>query len=112
MSIADLDIKQGIFTLLTPDEAGYVIAKDAEGVPVALYFSSEQRAEAYKRDIGQQEARVLFLRGAKEVEELTQELVDAGVKEAFVDHAKGVREAEVLDLAAWARRLKPKKSRQ
>lgn len=97
------DVTKGIYTLVTPDEEGYMVAKDKEGVPVALYFTSADKADAYRQAIGKPEFKVLFLEGTDGVKELTEELVDNGIKEAFLDHTKRTRQPVVLDLETWAR---------
>lgn len=98
------DVTRGIYTLITPDESGYVIARDEAGVPVALFFTTQEKAEAYRRAAGQQEAGIMLAEGAEGVQELTEELVEAGIHEAFLDHTRRTRQPVVLDLAAWAHR--------
>ncbi|MBO9539608.1 hypothetical protein J7643_03345 [bacterium] len=98
------DVNKGIYTLLTPDEESYMIAQDKEGVPVALYFTSAEKADKYRQDVGKPEFKVLFLEGMEGVKELTEELVSCGVKEAFLDHTKRTRQPVVLDLATWIKR--------
>lgn len=97
------DVNQGIYTLLTPDEEGYVIAKDQDGASVALYFTREELADRYRQAMGKPEFKVLFLEGREGVQELTEELVECGITEAFLDHTRRTRQPVVLDLAAWAR---------
>lgn len=97
------DVTKGIYTLVTPDEEGYMVAKDKDGVPVALYFTSADKADRYRQAIGKPEFKVLFLEGTDGVKELTEELVDNGIKEAFLDHTKRTRQPVVLDLETWAR---------
>ena len=95
------DVNQGIYTLVTPDEEGYLIAKDAEGVPVALYFTSLEKADQYRQSVGKENYKVLFLEGREGVDELTDELVSQGIREAFLDHTKRTKQPIVLDLAGW-----------
>lgn len=100
------DVKQGVYTLLTPDEEGYLIAKDDAGVPVALYFTSLDKAERYRRAVGKDDYKVLFLEDQEEVAELTEELVTSGIREAFLDHTKRTKQPVVLDLAHWVQGTK------
>jgi hypothetical protein len=98
------DVSKGVYTLLTPDEQSYMIAQDKEGVPVALYFTSEDKADKYRHDAGKPEFKVLFLEGKEGVEELTEELVENGIKEAFLDHTRRTRQPVVLDLEGWLKK--------
>lgn len=98
------DVTKGIYTLVTPDEEGYMVAKDKEGVPVALYFTSADKADQYRQAIGKPEFKVLFLEGTEGVKDLTEELVENGIREAFLDHTKRTRQPVVLDLENWVRR--------
>lgn len=98
------DVTKGIYTLLTPDEAGYMVAQDKDGVAVALYFTTEDKADKYRSEIGKPEFKVLFLEGQEGVEELTEELVDSGIKEAFLDHTKRTRQPVILDLEGWLKK--------
>lgn len=100
------DVNHGIYTLLTPDEEGYLIAKDDEGVPVALYFTSIEKADKYRMAVGKVDYKVLFLEGKEGVEDITTELVSQGIREAFLDHTKRTKQPVVLDLAQWAEQIK------
>lgn len=95
------DVNQGVYTLTTPAEDEFVIARDSEGVPVALFFTTQEKAEKYLQAMKQMQAKVVFLEGRDGVLELTEDLLDGGVKEAFLDQAPRTRKPTVLDLEEW-----------
>jgi hypothetical protein len=69
-----------VYTVLTPDEEGFLIGQ-SEGKPVAFFFSMKKFASAYLASIGKGDHIIV----KEEVQPLIQELLEAGVKEAFVD---------------------------
>lgn len=71
---------RSVYTILTPDEEGFLIGT-SEGQPVAFYFSMMKKAKAYKALIKKDDHVVV----KEDVQELTADLIEAGVKEAFVD---------------------------
>jgi hypothetical protein len=95
------DVNQGIYTLTTPDEDEFIIARDTEGVPVALFFTSQDKAEKYLQAMKKTQAKVLHLEGRDGVLEITEDLLDGGVKEAFLDQAPRTRKPTVLNLEDW-----------
>lgn len=95
------DVNLGVYTLTTPDEDEFIIARDTEGVPVALFFTSQDKAEKYVAAMKQTHAKVVHLEGRDGVLELTEDLLDGGVKEAFLDQAPRTRKPIVLDLEDW-----------
>ncbi|HEY9721648.1 MAG TPA: hypothetical protein V6D47_06520 [Oscillatoriaceae cyanobacterium] len=72
--------KNGVYTVLTPDEDGFLIGH-SDGQPVAFFFSQKKKASAYLEAIGKTDHVVI----KEETLPLVQELIEAGVKEAFVD---------------------------
>lgn len=71
--------KNGVYTMLTPDEE-FLIGQ-SEGQPVAFFFSQKKKATAYRELINQPKLVIEKL----DARALTEELVELGVKEAFVD---------------------------
>ncbi|MDB5100279.1 MAG: hypothetical protein JWM80_4700 [Cyanobacteria bacterium RYN_339] len=69
-----------VYTVLTPDEEGFLIGQ-SEGKPVAFFFSMKKFATAYLASIGKADHVIV----KEDVRGLTEELIEAGVKEAFVD---------------------------
>jgi hypothetical protein len=69
-----------VYTVLTPDEEGFLIGQ-SDGHPVAFYFSQMKKAKAYLATINKGDHVVI----KEDVKGLTQELIECGVKEAFVD---------------------------
>jgi hypothetical protein len=72
--------KNGVYTLLTPDESGLLVGH-LEGRPVAYFFSKKRNATAFRTAIGKANFPIV----KEDAKELTQELVESGVVEAFVD---------------------------
>jgi len=98
------DVNQGIYTLTTPDENEFIIARDTEGVPVALFFTSQDKAERYLQAMKATTAKVTHMEGRDGVLELTEDLLDGGVREAFLDQAPRTRKPTVLDLEDWLKK--------
>lgn len=96
------DSTLGVYTLTTPEDE-FVIA-NSEGAPVALFFTSQDKAEKYLQAKKQMKAKILFMEGRDGVLDLTEELLDCGVKEAFLDHAPRTRIPTVLDLEGWLKK--------
>lgn len=71
--------KNGVYTMLTPDEE-FLIGQ-SEGQPVAFFFSQRKKASAYRELIKKPDLMIV----KEDVRGLTEELVELGVKEAFVD---------------------------
>ena len=71
--------KNGVYTILTPDES--FLIGHSDGQPVAFFFSQKKKATAYRTLIGKADHLII----KEDAQALTQELVDVGVKEAFVD---------------------------
>lgn len=69
-----------VYTVLTPDEEGFLIGQ-SEGKPVAFFFSMKKHATGYLEAIGKRDHLII----KEEVQPLIEELIEAGVKEAFVD---------------------------
>ena len=69
-----------VYTVLTPDEEGFLIGQ-CEGKPVAFIFSMKKFATAYLGAIGKADHVIV----KEDVQPLIGELLEAGVKEAFVD---------------------------
>lgn len=69
-----------VYTVLTPDEEGFLIGQ-SEGRPVAFFFSMKKFATAYLTAIGKTDHVII----KEEVKPLIEELIEAGVKDAFVD---------------------------
>ncbi len=95
------DVTQGIYTLATSSEDEFIIARDTEGVPVALFFTSQDKAEKYLASMKQPHAKVLHLEGRDGVLELTEDLLEGGVKEAFLDRTPRTTKPTVLNLEDW-----------
>lgn len=95
------DVNQGIYTLTTPEEDEFIIGRDTEGVPVALFFTTQEKAEKYLQALKQMEAKVIHMAGRDGVLEITEDLLDGGVKEAFLDQAPRTRKPVVLNLESW-----------
>lgn len=72
--------KNGVYTLLTPDESGLLVGH-LEGKPVAYFFSKKRNATAFRALIGKGNFPII----KEEALALTEELVESGVQEAFVD---------------------------
>jgi hypothetical protein len=72
--------KNGVYTLLTPDESGLLVGQLA-GQPVAYLFSKKRNATAFRAQIDKGDFPIV----KEEALALTAELVEAGVQEAFVD---------------------------
>lgn len=72
--------KNGVYTLLTPDESGLLVGQ-CEGRPVAYFFSKKRNATAFRAAIGKGDFPII----KEDAKALTEELVEAGVTEAFVD---------------------------
>lgn len=71
--------KNGVYTILTPDE-NFLIGH-SEGQPVAFFFSQKKKASAYRELIKKPDHIIV----KEDTKTLTEELVELGVKEAFVD---------------------------
>ena len=71
--------KNGVYTMLTPDEE--FLIGHSEGQPVAFFFSQKKKASAYRELIKKPELVIV----KEDAKTLTEELVELGVKEAFID---------------------------
>lgn len=72
--------KNGVYTLLTPDESGLLVGH-CEGRPVAYFFSKKRNATAFRSLIGKGDFPII----KEDAKALTEELVEAGVTDAFID---------------------------
>ena len=95
------DVNQGIYTLTTPDEEEFIIGGNAQGEMVAFFFTSQEKAEKFLQAMKETKAKILHMQGRDGVLELTEDLLDGGVKEAFLDQAPRTRKPTVLDLEDW-----------
>lgn len=95
------DVTQGIYTLTTPDESEFIIGGNSAGEMVAFFFTTQEKAEKFLQALKDVKGKVLFMEGREGVLELTEDLLDGGVKEAFLDQTPRTRKPTVLDLEAW-----------
>lgn len=72
--------KNGVYTMLTPDESGLLVGH-LEGKPVAYFFSKKRHATAFRAAIGKGDFPII----KEDARALTEELVESGVVQAFVD---------------------------
>ena len=93
--------KNGVYTILTPGEDGFLIGH-CEGHPVAFYFSQKKKATAYRATIGKLDHVVV----KEDVTTLSEELVEAGVKEAFIDAENPTSLPDPLNLPKYLEHLK------
>lgn len=92
--------KNGVYTILTPDEDGFLIGQ-CEGQPVAFYFSMKKHATAYRERIGKRDHVII----KEDARDLTAELVEAGVKNAFVDAEDPTHLPDPLNLEKYLEHL-------
>ena len=91
--------KNGVYTILTPDES--FLIGHVEGKPAAFYFSQRKKASAYRAAIGKPDHLIV----KEDALELSAELVELGVTEAFVDAEDPKALPDPLNLAKYLAHL-------
>ena len=91
--------KNGVYTILTPDES--FLIGHVEGHPAAFYFSQRKRAAAYREAIGKADHLIV----KEDALDLTAELVELGVDDAFVDAENPKALPDPLDLKKYLAHL-------
>lgn len=93
--------KNGVYTLLIPDESGFLVGQ-LEGKPVVYFFSKKRNATAFRALIGKADCPII----KEDARALTEELVEAGVLDAFVDAEDPKTLPDPLNLEKYLAHLK------